>query len=134
MKPRYARGSGQAPTHLSYIRRERLSIGTFVFSDSSVQKQVSFVTHAEFLDLLRKLMAASVPLSVGGHCSGPADEVAMLIAEGELNGSYIEISWSGPGQWVVREIVKSATEWEQVSSPSLFANTSFNPDALKRAG
>lgn len=133
MKPRYARGFGQAPTHVSSIHRERLNKGTFVFSDSNGQKQVSFVTHAEFLDLLRKLMAASVPLSVGGHCPGPADEVAMLIASGELNGSYIEISWSGPEQWIVREILKSATEWEQVSAPFLFANTSFNPDALKRA-
>ncbi len=133
MKPRYARGTGQAPTHVSAIHRKRLNRGTFVFSDGNNQKQVSFVTHAEFLDLLQKIMAASVPLSVGGHCPGPADEVAMLIAAGELKGSYIEITWSGPNQWVVREIVKSTTEWEQVSAPSLFTNTSFNPDALKPA-
>jgi hypothetical protein len=55
---------------------------------------------------------------VGGHCPGPAEEAEVLIANGELKGSYTEIAWSCPECWTVREIGKGIAPWELVVDPS----------------
>ncbi len=64
--------------------------------------EIPFSSSAEFLKLLQALMAESVPLSVGGHCIGAADEVELLMANGELDGSYVQIAWRGPQKYGVR--------------------------------
>jgi hypothetical protein len=131
IQPRYAEGTGEAPFHLSSVNRERLSKGAFIFSGQGAEgRKIVFTSNVEFLAIFRTLMAESVPLSIGGHCIGPADEVALLISSGELLGSYIEISWSGPEKWTLREIGKGHPPWERVDVQKLIPNTSFNPDTL----
>ncbi len=103
-----------------------------MFSEPSGERRIPFQTKDELYSLLQRLIAQAVPLSIGGHTPGAADEIAMLIDTGVLSGTYVEISWSGPGRWTVREIPKDALEWEQVPSPDMIANTSFNADSLKR--
>jgi hypothetical protein len=135
MKPRYADGEGQPPIHVASINRDMFGKGSFSFAGRGGENcQVAFTTKSEFLTLLHVLMAESVAFSVGGHCPGPAEEVAMLIAKGEVKGCYTEIAWSGPERWTVREIGKGIAPWELVADPSRIANTSFDPHTLSRAG
>jgi len=61
-------------------------------------------------------------------CPGPADEAALLIANAELAGPYLELSWTGPQQWVVRQISNSCDQWQLESDASRIANTSFDPE------
>jgi hypothetical protein len=122
------------PIHVASTNRERGGKGAFIFAGQGGEgHKMEFTSSVECLAIFGTLMAESVPFSIGGHCSGPAEEVALLISTGELHGSYIEIFWSGPEKWTVREIGEGAPPWERVAQPGLIANTSFNPDALTRA-
>lgn len=93
-----------------------------------------FNSKSELVSKLREVLTQRVPLSIGGHCTGPADEVGMLAFSGKLSYPYIEISWSSPKHWTLREVTRNAVEWEEVGDPACIANQSFNPDALTRAG
>jgi hypothetical protein len=131
MSPRYAQGFGIPPIHIALIRRDGFGRGAFIFAGSGGEgRQTLFTGHSEFLALLHILMQEPIALAVGGHCVGPADEVAMLNSSGELRGSYTEISWSGPDRWVLREMGENIFPWEQISDLRQLTNTSFNPDAL----
>jgi hypothetical protein len=50
---------------------------------------------------------------------------------GKLNGKYIEISWSRPGHWIVREMIQGAVEWESVTRTDSFVTTDFDPRAIE---
>lgn len=126
MKPRYAEGTGVSPIHVASIRREHDGRGAFVLSGSGAEgREISFSSDTDFLELLHALIAESVALSVGGHCLGPAEEAALLISNGELDGSYVEISWTAPEHWTLREISKGTVPpWERAADPRLIANPS----------
>jgi hypothetical protein len=84
--------------------------------------------------MLNSLLRQRVPIAVGGMFPGPTDEVDMLIANEVLEGPYIELSWSGPQQWTLREIDSTIAEWQPVPDASSMANVSFDPESLKRSG
>jgi hypothetical protein len=84
--------------------------------------------------MLDSLLRQRVPIAVGGMLKGPADEVDMLIANEVLEGPYIELSWSGPQQWTLREIDFTIAEWQPVPDARCMANVSFNPKSLKCSG
>lgn len=130
--PRYAKGSGQPPVHLASINSSDSTTGDLVFAGSAAgERTMPFTSHAELVRLLNELMLARVPFAVGGMCPGPADEAALLIANAELAGPYLELSWTGPQQWVVRQISNSCDQWQLESDASRIANTSFDPESLK---
>jgi hypothetical protein len=83
---------------------------------------------------MRSLLRQHVPIAVGGMLPGPADEVDRLIANEVLEGPYIELSWSGPGQWTLREIDGTAGQWQLVADTRSMANVSFDPESLKFSG
>ncbi|MCV2223799.1 MULTISPECIES: hypothetical protein [Pseudomonas] len=93
-----------------------------------------YTSHAELLCMLNILLRQRVPIAVGGMLPGPADEVEMLIANEVLEGPYIELSWSGPQQWTLREIDSTTAEWQSVPSAQSMANVTFDPKSLKRSG
>ena len=134
MKPRYFQGTGEAPVHLASIVHERGNGGRLLFRVDGHESAVAFDSKPDLLSKLQAIIAQSVPLSIGGHCPGPADEVGMLISSGKLIHPYVEISWSAPECWMVREITEGAVEWESTGELSDIANQSFNPDALTHAG
>lgn len=127
MKFRYAEGNGIAPIHVTSIRRDRGGSGAFVLVDQgSACQEIRFSSNAEFLQIFRTLMAENVALSVGGHCAGPADEAALLLSSGELEGLYVQISWSNPERWTVREMSRNyALPWVKVAEPSIIVKTTF---------
>jgi hypothetical protein len=84
--------------------------------------------------MLNILLRQRVPIAVGGMLPGPADEVDMLTANELLEGPYIELSWSGPQQWTLREIDSTTAEWQPVPSAQSMANVTFDPKSLKRSG
>ena len=134
MKPRYCTGVGQAPDHLSAIIHDRGDEGRLIFRAECKETAVPFKSKSDLISKLGELMAQRVPLSIGGHCAGPADVVGMLIFSGKLSYPYIEISWTSREHWTLREVVKNVVEWEVVNDPACIANQSFNPVALMRAG
>ncbi|POA50400.1 hypothetical protein C1893_02315 [Pseudomonas sp. MPR-ANC1] len=131
---RYAKGSGRPPVHLASINTEGSAAGHLVFAGGVAgDRHVPFCSHDELLGMLKDLICARVPFSVGGMCPGPADEVGLLIDNAELTGPCIELSWTGSQQWIVRETANASGEWQQEPDASEIANLIFNPDSLKRA-
>ncbi|WDR37833.1 hypothetical protein NN484_08860 [Pseudomonas serboccidentalis] len=129
--PRYAKGSGQPPVHLASINSTDSTTGYLMFAGAAAgERKITFTSHAERVRLLNELMLARVPFAVGGMCPGPADEVALLIASAALAGPYLELSWTGPQQWVVRQMTNSADQWQLEPDVSEIANTSFDPVSL----
>ncbi|TMU76877.1 hypothetical protein FGA82_19405 [Pseudomonas fluorescens] len=129
---RYSKGSGRPPTHLTLISSVDADSGSLVFADSEVGEHgVHYTSRAELLSLLNSLLRQRVPIAVGGMLPGPADEVDMLIASKALDGPYIELSWSGPGHWTLREKDATAGQWQLVADARSMANVSFDPLSLK---
>ncbi|MFJ2279965.1 hypothetical protein ACIOUG_02375 [Pseudomonas sp. NPDC087803] len=130
--PRYAKGSGQPPVHLAAINSSDSTTGHLVFAGAAAgERTMLFTSNAELVHLLNELMLARVPFAVGGMCPGPADEVALLIANAQLVGPYLELSWTGPQQWVVRQMANNPGQWQLAADLSEIANTSFDPESLK---
>jgi len=131
MKPRFATGVGTAPVYLADISFGKSGRGVLVFTGGNVgARKVPFHSDGDLHAKLSILIRQNVPLSVGGHAVGPADRVAMLIESGKLNGPYIDISWSRPEHWTVRERVKGAVEWQPVARADTFASINFDPDSI----
>lgn len=131
---RYAKGSGRPPVHLASISTEDSAAGHLVFAGGVCgDRHVPFCSRDELLGMLKDLILARVPFSVGGMCPGPADEVGLLIDNAELTGACIELSWIGSQQWMVRESANASGAWQQEPDASRIANLMFNPDSLKRA-
>lgn len=131
IKSRYAKGQGQAPLHLALIHCAADESGYLQLTDNAgAAHRVPFRSHAERLSLLTRLIRERVPMAVGGMCPGPADEVALLIANSEHSGPFIELSWTAPQQWIVREIAGDTVEWEAESDVARIANTTFDPGLL----
>jgi hypothetical protein len=132
---RYSKGSGRPPTHLALISSVDADTGSLVFAHTEVgEHRVPYTSRAELLSLLNSLLRQRVPIAVGGMFPGPADEVDRLIANEVLEGPYIELSWSGPGQWTLREIDGIAGQWQLVADTRSMANVSFDPESLKYSG
>lgn len=128
IKPRYSKGSGLPPVHLSWVSSEDSVTGDLVFAHPvSGEHRVPCASRAELLDMFNTLVLKRVALAVGGMLPGPADEIAMLIA-----GPYVELSWSGPQQWTLRETINGASEWQPVPEADGIANVSFDPESLRR--
>ncbi|PTY36294.1 hypothetical protein BGP77_03005 [Saccharospirillum sp. MSK14-1] len=131
MKPRYFQGIGEAPAHLSHIFHDRSDdAGRLQFKKEGHEFEVAFESTSDLLSKLQTILTDSVPLSVGGNVPGPVDEVGFLIESGKLQGPYIEISWSAPGCWTVREIIDGALEWKKADCLSDIVNQAFNPESL----
>ncbi|MFZ3283935.1 hypothetical protein [Pseudomonas sp.] len=129
---RYSTGSGRPPTHLTLISSVDTETGSLVFADTEIgEHSVQYTSRAELLSMLNSLLRQRVPIAVGGMLPGPADEVDVLIASKLLEGPYIELSWSGPGRWTLREIDATAGQWQQVPDARSMANVSFDPGSLK---
>jgi hypothetical protein len=132
---RYSKGSGRPPTHLTLISSLDADTGSLVFADTEGgEHRVHYTSRVELLSLLKSLLRQHVPIAVGGMLPGPADEVDRLIANEVLEGPYIELSWSGPGQWTLREIDGTAGQWQLVADTRSMANVSFDPESLKFSG
>jgi len=130
---RYFKGAGKPPAHLASINYEGAESGSLILTDTSgATYRQPFTSHAALLSLLGRLMHERVPFAVGGMCPGPADEVALLIEQGELEGDWVELSWSGAQEWMLREIRASTSEWEIQAAPDLIVNTSFDPGQFQR--
>ena len=131
IESRYAKGQGQAPLHLALIHSATDESGYLQLVDKAgAEHRVLFSSHAERLSLLTRLIRERVPMAVGGMCPGPADEVALLIANKALNSPFIELSWTAPQQWIVREIAGNTVGWVAESDVASIANTSFDPGFL----
>ena len=119
-------GTGKPPPHLSLIERDAAGKGRLVVSAPHGTRTVAFGNEAEMLAALQRVIERRIPLSVGGHAMGPADEAGFLFDAGKLRGPYLQISWTKPGSWTVHEIDGHATEWDQVEAAELVA-ASFEP-------
>ncbi|MGF6488081.1 hypothetical protein ABH904_001854 [Pseudomonas frederiksbergensis] len=121
--------------HLTLISSVDSVMGNLVFACPGVEEyRMQYTSRAELLYMLNSLLRQRVPFAVGGMLPGPADEVDMLIANKVLEGPYIELSWSGPQQWTLREIDATTAEWQPVPDARSMANVSFDPKSLKRSG
>lgn len=128
---RYVKGSGRPPLHLASIDSSGAVAGDLVFTlANAAVLRIAFACHTERVGMLQRLIAERVPFAVGGMCPGPADEVGLLIDNGALTGPHLELSWSGPQQWVVREIAKNAHDWLPESDIGKITNPSFDPHSL----
>lgn len=129
--PRYAKGYGQPPVYLASINSTDSMTGNLVFAGAAAGKiHMAFTSHVELIRLLNALMLARVPFAVGGMCPGPAEEAGLLITNGELAGNYIELSWTGPQEWVLRQMTNRCDQWQLEPEVSKIANTSFDPESL----
>ena len=102
-----------------------------VFIDGTNSEfRINFASKAQLISMLRELMNQRIPCSVGGHGLGAAEEIELLISDGVLEGTYVEISWTSPSNWLLREKVQGAAVWDEVTEPSVFSNTSFDLKTL----
>jgi hypothetical protein len=129
IKLRYTKGSGTPPIHLASIDWGNPESGEFIFSGACEHRE-PFTSRPRFLSRLQQLIQQRVPLAIGGMCPGPADEVALLIAKKELQGLYIELSWTGSQRWILREVSGDSEQWELEPDASKIANSTYNPMTL----
>lgn len=132
MKLRFATGSGCPPVYLNAITHDKEGRGQLQFAGGAggALLPVIFRSEADLYTKLSALLQRAVPISVGGHSPGAAAEVAMLLEIGKLNGRYVEISWSRPDHWTVREMIKGAVEWESVARADTFVMAHFDPTSI----
>lgn len=113
---RYYLGEGEPPRYLAAIHMEALSSGELVFAGGEAPRHtLKFADQSELHRRLRQLLASRLPMATSGMVPGPVDEVAALIAQGRLEGPYVELAWSGPGQWVLREHLEGVEVWRKVA-------------------
>jgi hypothetical protein len=123
MKPRYASSINTSPVHLAELIQHATDRGLLIFriKDADTVK-ISFESKAILHQLLQKLIDEKVPLSVGGHIDGPCEEVCRLIDAGILHGTAIQLAWSAPQHWTIRELAAETIMWEQTHDPAAIAN------------
>lgn len=135
MNPRYASSTSTPPAHLAELIRHAADRGLLIFRINNAETvKISFDSNAVLHQLLQKLIDEKVPLSVGGHMDGACEEVCRLIDAGTLHGTAIQLAWSTPQHWTIRELVVGTIMWEQTHDPAAIANCAFDPASLKMNG
>ena len=122
MKLRYSHGKGSAPRHVSDFQQHGKKGWLVVRDESGSEARLEFAHHAELQSHIEELIAQRVPFSIGGMCPGPAEVLHHWFVKRDITPDYLEISWQGPDDWIVREIVEGATEWQKVSIGPLLSN------------
>lgn len=132
MKPRFSQCTGKTPTFLRDLESgpEKYSL---VFAIGGEDKEVYFLDEAAFLEALAFVLNSKVPVSGGRMNLGASGKIGHLSLEGKVTNKYVSISWSGGGNWEVREPGDKSRMWEPCDDPYEIANKAFNLDALKRA-
>ncbi len=132
MNPRYASSINTPPAHLAELIRHAADRGLLIFRINNAETvKILFDGNAVLHQLLQKLLDEKVPLSVGGHFDGACEEVCRLIDAGTLHGTAIQLAWSTPQHWTMRELAAEAITWEHVHDPASIANCAFDPTSLK---
>jgi hypothetical protein len=116
MTPRCVTGSGHPPRYVSQIRYRRGEGGTLHLEGGYARDEsIDFSSRPDLLEQCRILAERHILFSLGGHVPGPADEMMMWHDDGSLSVSFLQISWTGPQQWVIREIIPGAKPpWRSV--------------------
>ena len=135
MKPRYTSSVSTPPPHLAELIRHAVDRGLLIFRINNAETvKISFDSNAVLHQLLQKLVDEKVPLSVGGHMDGPCEEVCRLIDAGTLHGTAVQLAWSAPQHWTIRELAAETIMWEQAHEPAEIANCNFDAASLKMNG
>ena len=135
MNPRYASSTSTPPAHLAELIRHAAGRGLLIFRIKGTNtEKVPFESEAVLHQILQKLIDEKVPLSVGGHMDGPCEEICRLIDAGTLHGTAIQLAWSAPKHWTIRELVVGTIMWEQTHDPASIANCAVDPASLKMNG
>ncbi len=132
MTPRFASSIDEAPVFVELIARHSLHSGLIRFKVGRNESvDISFANQVEFNSMFQMLINERVPFSVGGAAVGSIDEAQLLIQDGVLQGIPIEISWSSPDKWTVREVSSGSLQWDEVIQTDEIANCRFDPNSLK---
>ncbi|MCE7522371.1 hypothetical protein [Alloalcanivorax xenomutans] len=119
---RYCLGEGEPPRYLAAMHTE-VSSGELVFAGGGEPRHtLKFSDQSALYRQLRQLLASRLPVAAGGMMPGPVDEVAALIVVGCLEGPYVVLAWSGPGQWILREHIEGAEVWRKVADSADWVN------------
>lgn len=117
MVPRYFISSGRPPLYVAAIIRVDAHRGYCLLQDiDKGELKRSFSNNAELINILQKIIDERIPLSVGAHCPGPADEAILWVNAGRLSGVPIMISWQSKDRWSIREYAPDGTQWESAKS------------------
>lgn len=123
MKPRYCFGIGSAPLHVIDFKKQGKRGCIVVRDESGADSILEFKSCAGLQSCIETLVAQRVPFSIGGMCPGPADTLHYWFQERGVSPEYLEISWRGPDDWVIREIVEGATdEWQEGALDALLSH------------
>jgi hypothetical protein len=125
MKPRFSLGKGSAPRHVVDIHQRGRLTSIDLHDENGAKASVECSDHAEFQSSIEGLIAERVPFAVGAMCSGASEALLHWFREGGVVPPYLEISWRGPDDWIVREIVDGAIEWQEVPLGVLLANNAL---------
>jgi hypothetical protein len=132
MKPRFANAIDKPPVYVKLVARQSLHSGFIRFHVGDNEcVDISFANQLELNAMFQRLIDERVPFSAGGASIGSIDEAQILIKDGVLRGSPIEISWSSPNKWTIREISFESLEWDEVAHADEIANCRFDPNTLK---
>ena len=132
MKPRFASAIDEPPVYVKLIARQSLHSGFIRFHVGGNEcVDISFANQLELNAMFQRLIDERVPFSAGGASIGSIDEAQILIKDGVLRGRLIEISWSSPNKWTIREISFESLEWDEAAHAEEIANYRFDPNTLK---
>jgi hypothetical protein len=117
-KPCCASGTGKAPLYLAWIPSPES--GELVLSDRS--RPIRYRSEAELIQTCEELARRRVAFGVQGLGGpGPADVMAWWQVQGRMPVSFLQISWKGPDEWLLYEIVPGTQEWEICAASDLIA-------------
>lgn len=128
MKSRFASAIDEPPVYVKLVARQSLHSGFIRFNVGGNEcVDISFANQLEFIRMFQKLIDERVPFSAGGASIGSIDEAQILIKDRVLRGSPIEISWSSPDKWTIREISVESLEWDEIAHAEEIANCRLTP-------
>jgi len=114
MNPSCARGSGPLPRYVEWIDRHPAD-AMIRLAGEGVPPGLRIVcaTEDELRESCRRLAEQRYLFSIGARAGcGPGEIMSEWQAGGLPPLSFLQVSWTGPGEWQVHEIVPGVQQWD----------------------
>lgn len=114
MNPSCARGSGELPRYVEWIDWQPPG-GAIRLAGKGVSSKQSIMcaNDDELRARCRELATKRYLFSIGGRAGcGPATIMGKWREDGLMPLSFLQVSWTGPGEWQVHEMMPGIQQWE----------------------
>lgn len=114
MKPSCARGSGKLPRYVEWIDwRPPGGVIRLAGEGLAAESSITCASDDELRARCREFATQRYLFSIGGRAGwGPADIMGKWQEDGHMPLSFLQVSWTGPGEWQVHEMMPGVQQWD----------------------